>query len=56
MCNPGQNIWNKLKKSWKIGQAEKALITASAGLLTAFTKVLFLEGTRVYLQHILTFF
>ena len=27
--NPGQNIWNKVKKKKKIGQEEKILITAS---------------------------
>ena len=28
--NPGQNIWNKIKKASKIGQDQKTLIKASA--------------------------
>ena len=37
--NPGQNIWNKIKKSNKIGQDKKSLISAFACFLTAITKV-----------------
>ena len=56
--NLGQNIWNKVKESTKIGQEHKTLKTATAKYLAAITKVLFLEGrpgTRCYLHLILTF-
>ena len=41
--NPGQNIWNKVKKSSKIEQYQKNLATASAYFLGAFTKSLFVK-------------
>ena len=37
--NPGQNIWNKLEKSSKIGQKKESLITTFACFLTAIAKV-----------------
>ena len=55
----GQNIWTKVKKSSKIGQEQKTLITTSVGFLTAITKLLFLEkglDTRLCLHPVLTFF
>lgn len=36
--NPEQNIWNKVKKSYKIGQKQKTF----APILTPAIKVLFL--------------
>ena len=33
--NLGPNIWNKVKKSSKIGQDKKSLISAFASFLTA---------------------
>ena len=42
--NHGQNIWNKVKKSSKINEEQKTLITASVQFLIAITKVLFPEG------------
>ena len=42
--NPGQNIWNKIEKSSKIGQEKKSLISTFEGFLTAIAKVKFLEG------------
>ena len=56
--NTGQNIWNKVKKSSKIWQEQKTLITASVQILITIAIVLFLEwklGTRLYLRPILTF-
>ena len=50
------NTWNKVKKSRKIGQEQDILITTSAQILTAFTKVIFPEGrlsTRLYLYHLI---
>ena len=41
--NPGQNIWNKIEKSSKIGQEKKSLISTFEGFLTAIAKVKFLE-------------
>ena len=37
--NPGQNIWNKIEKSKKIGQDKKSLISTFACFLTAIAKV-----------------
>ena len=37
--NPGQNIWNKIKKSSKTGQDKKSLISTLACFLTAIAKV-----------------
>ena len=37
--NPGQNIWNKIKKSSKTGQDKKVLISTFACFLTAIAKV-----------------
>ena len=37
--NPGQNIWQKVKKSSKIGQDFKKLISTFACLLRAIAKV-----------------
>ena len=37
--NPGQNIWNKIEKSSKIGQEKKSLISTFAYFLTAIAKV-----------------
>ena len=37
--NPGQNIWNKIKKSSKTGQDKKSLISTFACFLTATAKV-----------------
>ena len=51
MYNPVQNIWKKVKKSSKIGQEQKSLITASAQFLIAINKIFFLEeriGTRLF--------
>ena len=31
-CNPGQNIWNKIEKSSKIGREKKSLISTFAYL------------------------
>ena len=56
--NPGQNMWNKVKKSGKIGQEQKTLIFAFAQFSTAFTTVLYLQerlGIIIYLQPIFTF-
>ena len=39
VCNPGQNIWNKLKKSSKTGQEKKSLVSTFASFLTAIAKV-----------------
>ena len=36
--NLGQNIWKKIKKSSKIGQNYKALISTFASFLTAIAK------------------
>ena len=41
--NPGQNIWNKRKKSSKNGQGKKSLISTFACVLTAIAKIKFLE-------------
>ena len=57
--NHGHNIWNKVKKSSKIEQEQKSLMTASAKFLTAIAKILFVTGrldTRPYLHPILKFF
>ena len=37
--NPGQNIWNKIKKSSKTGQKKKSLISTFPSFLTAIAKV-----------------
>ena len=37
--NPGQNIWHKVKKSSKIGQDFKNLLSNFACFLTAIVKV-----------------
>ena len=37
--NPGQNIWNKMKKPSKSKQNKKGLIATSACFLTAIAKV-----------------
>ena len=37
--NPGQNIWQKVKKSSKIGQDFKNLLSNFACFLTAIVKV-----------------
>ena len=39
--NPGKNIWNKVKKSSKIGPNHKTLIIAPEGFLTALQKFYF---------------
>ena len=57
--NPGQSIWHKLKKYCKIGQDYKSLISKFEFFLSAFLKILFLEGilgTRLCLHPNLTFF
>ena len=57
--NPGQNIWHKVKKSIKIGQDFKNLLSKFAYFLTAIVKVQFLEGrlgTRLRIHPNLTFF
>ena len=43
MYNPGQNIWNKMKKLREIGQSQKTLIAAFAYFFTATAKVSFFE-------------
>ena len=56
--NPRLTMWNKVKKSSKIGQEQKTLTFAFAQFLIAFTTVLYLQeklGTRIYLQPIFTF-
>ena len=35
----GQNIWNKIKKSSKVGQGKKSLISAFAFFLAAIAKL-----------------
>ena len=40
----GQNAWGKVKKSSKIGQEQKSVITTFDYVLAAITKDLFLEG------------
>ena len=44
--NPGQNIWEKVKKkkSSKIGQEQKSLMFAFVWFLTFIAKISFLEG------------
>ena len=42
--NPGQNIWNKVRKSSKTGQNNKTLISTFACSLIAIAKVELLEG------------
>ena len=37
--NPGQNIWNKVDKSSKIGQDKKSLISTFACFFTVIAKV-----------------
>ena len=37
--HPGQNIWDKIEKSSKIGQDKKSLISALAYFATAIAKV-----------------
>ena len=39
ICNPMQNIWNKIEKSSKTGQDKKSLISTFVCFLTATTKV-----------------
>ena len=39
ICKPGQNIWNKLKKSSKTGQEKKSLVSIFVCFLTAIAKV-----------------
>ena len=41
--NPGQNIWQKVKKSSKIGQGFKNLLSNFACILRAIAKVSYLE-------------
>ena len=41
--NPGQGIWNKVKKYSKIAQEKKTLISTFAYFLTIVAKVLFPE-------------
>ena len=56
--NPGQNIWNKRKKSSKTGQDKKSLISTFACVLTAIAKIKFLEwglGARQCLHPNLRF-
>ena len=51
--NPGQNTWSKIKKSSKIGQNLKILISAFELFLPAIVKVLFLKrrlGFELYLN------
>ena len=45
----GQNLWNSVKKSSKIGHNEKTLKSVFAQFLTSSTKVLFLEERLVFL-------
>ena len=50
--NLGQNVWNKIKKSSKIGEDDKVLISITY-FLTAIANVELLRGrlgTRIYLQ------
>ena len=57
--NPGQNIWNKVKKSSKIGQDYKNVTSNFAYFLTAVVKVYILEGrlgTKLYIHPNLPFF
>ena len=57
--NPGQNIWNKIEKSCKIGYYKKGLISAFVCFLTAIAKVSILErrlSTRLSLHCNLRFF
>ena len=42
--NPGQNLWQKVKKSTKTVQGKKFLISAFAQVFTGITKNLYLEG------------
>ena len=44
--NLGKNIWNKLKKSTKIGLNQKTFITPSVSFLNTIRNFLFLEGRR----------
>ena len=37
--NPGQNIWNKIEKSSKIGQNKKRLTSTFQCFLTVITKI-----------------
>ena len=39
LCSREQNIWSKVKKSSKIGQAQKILISTFASFSNAITKV-----------------
>ena len=51
--NPGQNTWSKIKKSSKIGQNLKILISAFELFWPAIVKVLFLKrrlGFELYLH------
>ena len=57
--NFGQNNWNKVKRSSKIGRDFKGLISAFAYFMTALGKVLFLGGrlgTRLCLHPNLRIF
>ena len=57
--NPSENIWHKVRKSSKIGQNFKNLLSNFGYFLTAIVKVWFLEerlGTRLHLHPNLTFF
>ena len=42
--NLGQNIWNEIVKSNKIGQKKKSLVSIFSCFLTAITRIKFLEG------------
>lgn len=53
-----ENDWNKVKKSNKIGQEYKTLISIFAYTLTAVAGDIFLEGgpgNRLYFHAVLTF-
>ena len=57
--NPGQNIWHKVKKSSKIGQDLKNLLSNFACFLAPIVKASFLEGrlgASLRLHPNLTFF
>ena len=57
--NPGQNIWNKVKKHSKIAQEKKTMISTFAYFLTIVAKVFFPEdrlGKRICFHLNLTFF
>ena len=50
--NPEQNIWDKVKRTIKIGLDQKTLLSAFTYFLTALAQAFFLEGrlgTRLFL-------